>query len=452
MSAAGNRELLQSFRDTAQKRNVFQRISLLVDEGSFRELDAYSKSGDHEAEAVIGSGLVHGCQVYIFAQDGEVDGGAMSKAQAYKIKKVYELALKTGAPVIGIYDSIGGRLSEGGDMLAAYGDILLKSNNLSGVVPQIALVLGPCIGTSALIAAAADFVVMTEKAELTIDTSGENSSAQAAAELGICHLVEATEEKAIEKVRQLLLALPANNLTGAPATDELGLNSAAPLTEDADPFTVISSIADDNSFLELSKQFGSSAVTGLAQIAGSSVGVVAYSGSIDADSCSKAARFVRFCDAFSLPVVTLVNAKEFTSLREASKLSSAYSEATTAKLSVITGEACGAVYIAAAGRGANADVTLAWTNAVVSPISPAAAAVFQWSGRLAGSQNPIEDRAKLIEEYKETKASPFAAAADGYIEDIILPEETRTRLVSNLEMLAGKRVSTLPKKHTNIQL
>lgn len=447
-----NTELLQASRDAAQKTIAYKRLNLLFDEGTFSEIDAFVKSGDKDAEAIVGFGTIDGCPAYAFAQNSDVDGGAMSKAQAAKIKKVYDLAMKTGVPIVGIYDSIGGRLNEGADMVSAYGEILLHSNNLSGVVPQIALVLGPCIGTSAMIAASADVVVMSEKAELSIQTSGENSSAEDASKLGICHIETKTEEDAISAVRNLVTVLPANNLAGAPVTDVLGMTSAAPLTENADTSTIIAALADDDTFVEFSCKFGTAATTGLSQISGSTVGIVAYTGKIDADSCAKGARFVRFCDAFAIPVVTLVNATEFSSLREATKLSNAYSEATTAKVTVVTGEAYGPVYIAVAGRGANSDITIAWTSAAVSPLSPSTAAIFEWSERLKGSNNPTEDRKKLIEEYKKTEASPLSAAANGFVEDVINPEETRAKVVAYLEMLAGKRVTRLPKKHANIQL
>lgn len=452
MSLASNTELLQTSRDAAKNTSAYKRISLLFDEGTFNEIDAFAKSGDKAAEAIVGFGTVEGCPAYVFAQNSDVDGGAMSKAQASKIKKIYDLAVKTGAPVIGIYDSIGGRLNEGGDMVAAYGEILLHSNNLSGVVPQIALVLGPCIGTSAMIAAGSDVVVMSKKAELAIEAGSENSSAEEAAKIGVCQIVSETEEEAIAKVRTLVTSLPSNNLSGAPIVDALGMNSAAPLTAAASTRDVITAISDDETFIEFGKQFGTSVITGIAQVTGTTTGFVAYENEICADACAKAARFVRFCDAFAIPVVSIVNAKGFHSLREASKLSNAYSEATTAKVTVITGEAYGPVYIAVAGRGAGADVTMAWASASVSPISPATGAMFLWNDRLAGSSNPVEDRKKLIKEYKEKETCPLKAAAEGYIEDVILPEETRAKVVANLEMLSGKRVSRLPKKHANIQM
>ncbi|WP_164997177.1 carboxyl transferase domain-containing protein [Clostridium minihomine] len=450
MSVVSNKELLQSSRDAVKSKKVYKRISLLVDEGSFQELDAYAKSADHAAEAVTGFGYVDGMPVYVFAQDSEVDGGAMSKVQAYKIRKLYDLALKTGTPIVGIYDSVGGRLTEGAELLAAYGEILQKSNNLSGVVPQISVVLGPCVGTSALIAAGADFVIMSKDAVLTLETGDADGSAQVNSQKGMAHLVEKTEEDAIQKARLLVGRLPSNNLALAPDSDVLKAGANAELEEGMGVVDVIQAVVDEGSFIEVSPEYGTSAIAGLALINGISVGVIGYRDVVGSYCCNKAARLVRFCDAFSLPLITIVDADKFASLREAAKLSGAYSEATTIKITVITGQAVGAFYIATAGRGANADVTLAWTSAVVSPISPAAAALFQSGGELAGSENPIEDRKQLIEDYKTTKASPFAAAADGYIEDIILPGETRERLITQLELLAGKRVSTLPKKHSNL--
>lgn len=452
MSKVDRAELLRTARDAGENTTGYRRISALFDVGSFNEIDCFAKSGEDYTEAVAGYGTIEGIPVYAFSQNSDVEGGAMSSAQAAKIKKLYNLALKTGLPVIGIYDSIGGRLKEGSEMLAAYGDILLNANNLSGVVPQISLVLGPCVGASAMIAASADIVVMSDKGELTVETNGEHGSAEEAARQGVCHLVAGSEPEAINSVRKLVTLLPSNNLSGAPVLDIQGSSDTVALTDDSDIKSILTGVCDDDSFLELSEKFGESAVTGLAEIDGSTTGVVALTGVLDADACSKAARFVRFCDAFSLPLVTFVNSEKFSSLREASKLSSCYSEATTGKVTVITGAAYGSVYIAVAGRGANADYTMAWPNAVVSPLAPETAAVFLWSDRLKGSADPVEDRKKLIEEYKETEASPFGAAAKGFVEDVILPEDTRLRVIAALQMITGKRVSGLPKKHSNIQI
>jgi Acetyl-CoA carboxylase, carboxyltransferase component (subunits alpha and beta) len=451
MSNAGNAELLRA-RDAKRESVSYRRITSLFDEGSFQEVEGYSRSGEEYTEAAAGYGTIEGCPAYAFVQNSDIAGGAMSKAQAAKISRVYSMAVKTGAPIIGIYDSVGGRLKEGAHLLEAYGEILLHSNNLSGVVPQISLILGPCIGTTAMVAAGADIVVMTEKAELTIATDGTGASSEEAAKRGDCHVVVPDEQSAIETARRLIAVLPSNNLSVGSILNIQNTGSPSEPAEGADGRQVIEAVCDADSFMELGKRFGSSAVTGLCEIGGSAAGAVALGGVLDADACAKTARFVRFCDAFSLPIVTFVDAEAFSSLREASKLSSAYSETTAPKLAVVTGTACGPVYIAAAGRGANSDFTFAWPNAVISPLAPETAAVFLWSDRLSGSEQPVEDRKKLIEEYKATEASPFKAAADGFIEDIILPQETRSKIISTLEMLSGKRVSGLPKKHSNIQM
>ncbi|QAT49413.1 carboxyl transferase [Caproiciproducens sp. NJN-50] len=450
MKNGGHAETTQDGLKITQTTGYLRLVSLL-DDGSFHEIDGLARSHEGYAEAVAGYGTVEGCPVYAFSQNSDVGGGAMSKAQASKIKKIYQLAVKTGMPVIGIFDSKGGRLNEAGDVLGAYGEILLQANNLSGVVPQISLVLGPCAGTSAMIAAGADFVVMSDKGELTIATNGEGGSAEEAAETGLCHISAANESDAIGAVRRLLSLLPSNNLS-SPMLCEAVSPSGTLSAGETDAGKIIASLCDSGEFLELSPKFGASAVTGFARIGGMTAGLAAFSGVIDSGSCSKAARFLRFCDSFSIPVVTLVDAEKFESLREASKLSSAYSEATTAKITVITGSAYGPVYIAIAGRGANSDLTMAWPDAAVSAVAPETGAIFLWNDRLAGSADPVADRQKLIEEYKKNEASAQRAAEEGIIEAVVAPEETRAQILAGLDMLSGKRVSTLPKKHADIQL
>lgn len=455
MSIDSKLELMKKAKEATEKTKAYARLQLLFDAGTFVEIDGFAKSGEGYAEAIAGYGAVDGCPAYAFAQNADVAGGAMSKAQAAKLRKVYDLAMKTGSPVIGLYDSVGARLKEGSDMLAAYGDLLLCSNNLSGVVPQISVVLGPCLGTSAMLAASADVVIMSEAGQFGIETDGQSGSAQQAAKEGLTHLTAKDDKEAIAAARQMVTLLPSNNLSTAAMTDFA--DAAAVAANAEDPNSVIASIVDANSFVEFQKEFGVSFVTGLAKLGGSTVGIVASQhsandGVIDGDACAKAARMVRFCDAFALPVITLVNSEGFASLKEAAKLSNAYSEATTVKVTVITGAAYGPLYVAVAGRGANADLAMAWPTAVVSPLAPATAAAIMWSDRLKGSQDPINDRKKLVEEYKQTEATPFQAAADGFIEDIIEPAETRAKIFAALDMLAGKRVTTLPKKHANIQL
>ena len=448
MSNAGYAEKLKKLRGSVKDTVGYRRIVSLFDKDSFQEIDTLAESCGGPAEAAAGYGTVDGRPACAFSQNGDVAGGAMSKAQASKIKKTYRLALKIGCPIVGIYDSIGGRLDEQADMLAACGDILLDANNLSGVVPQISLVLGPCTGTQAMIAAGADLVVMSEKGELTVSTHGADGSPEKAEQEGVCQITAGSEDEAVGAVRRLLSMLPSNNLAAAPLFQ---INPAAGKGKEGLRGTVVS-VCDGGDFLELGAGFGTASFTGLARLGGTVTGIVGLSGVLDADSCSKAARFVRFCDSFSIPAVTFVDAEEFSTLRGASRLSSAYSEATTVKITVVTGSAYGPVYLAAVGRGANADYAFAWPEAVVSALRPEAAAVFLWNDRLKNSTDPVSDRKKLIEEYRRTKADALSAAADGMIEDVVEPEKTRDKLIACLDMLSGKRVSTLPKKHADIQL
>ena len=451
MKNVGHAETTRNETDISQTKGYLRIVSLL-DDGSFYEIDGLSRSHGGYAEVVAGYGTVNGCPVCAFSQNSDIGLGAMSKAQASKIKKIYQLAVKTGTPVVGIFDSAGGRLNEAGDILEAYGEILLQANSLSGVVPQIALVMGPCTGTSAMIAAGADFVVMSDKGELTIATNGEGGSPDEAARAGLCHMTAKSESDAVESVRKLLSMLPSNNLSAPMLCEAVSPSATSSAADGTDAAGVIASLCDGGEFLGLSSEFGASAVVGFARIGGMTAGLIALSGTIESDSCSKAARFLRCCDSFSIPVVTLVDAEKFASLREASKLSSAYSEATTPKITVITGSAYGPVYIAVAGRGANSDLTVAWPQASVSAVAPETGAIFLWNDRLTGSQNPVEDRKKLIEEYKKTEASAQKAAEEGIIEAIVTPEGTRAEIIAALDMLSGKRVSTLPKKHADIQL
>lgn len=450
MSNTGAADSLQNARERMTNTVGEKRLSALFDEGSFLEIDRFALSGNAGVEAAAGFGTVEGCPVYAFAQNSDLSGGAISRAQAQKIQKIFTLAAQNGAPVVGIYDSIGGRLQEGGSLLEDYGGILQKTNALSGVVPQISLILGPCIGASAMIAACADFVVMSQNAELTISSGGEDGAAVDAAKRGEAALVLPTEEAAVAAARSLLAKLPANNLDAVGFDDEndaTGILQAGISAKEA-----AQAVSNAGSLQELSALFGASAFTALAGIGGISAGVVAYDGVLDADSCVKAARFIRFCDAFHIPVLSFVNADKFISLRAASMLSDAYAEATTAKISVLVGKAYGSVYLATAGCGANADYTMAWPDAVVSALAPETGAAFLWNDRLADSADPIGDRKKLIAQYAHEEGSPLKAAGYGLIETVVLPQETRDKLLHVLDMLSSKRVSTMPKKHNNIQL
>ena len=447
MSIESKLAFLQETKAANAQTKAYQRLQLLFDEGTFVEIDSFTKSGDGRAEAAAGFGSVDGCPVYAFAQNSDVEGGAMSKAQAAKICKVYELAEKTGAPVVGIYDSIGARLNESCEMLAAYGDVMLKANNLSGVVPQIAVIAGPCLGASSMIAAAADVVIMSEDGQFALQTNGEGGDLKEASESGLVHLTAKDDKEAVAKARELITLLPSNNLSGAPITD---FADSAAETDGDSGASLIAAVMDQDSFIEFQAGFGAGFIAGLAKLGGNTVGVVASEEkTADGKACEKAARLVRFCDAFAIPVITFVNAESFCCIKAACKLTNAYAEATTAKISVITGEAYGAVYMALAGAAAGVDVAYAWPTASISALNPTTAAVMLWSDKLKGSSNPTTDRAKLIAEYKDQEACPFKAAGDGFVQDVIEPSETRLKLYAALDMLAGKRVTRLPKKHAN---
>ena len=447
MSIESKLAFLQETKAANAQTKAYQRLQLLFDEGTFVEIDSFTKSGDGRSEAAAGFGSVDGCPVYAFAQNSDVEGGAMSKAQAAKICKVYELAEKTGAPVVGIYDSIGARLNESCEMLAAYGDVMLKANNLSGVVPQIAVIAGPCLGASSMIAAAADVVIMSEDGQFALQTNGEGGDLKEASESGLVHLTAKDDKEAVAKARELITLLPSNNLSGAPITD---FADSAAETDGESGASIIAAVMDQDSFIEFQAGFGAGFIAGLAKLGGNTVGVVASEEkTADGKACEKAARLVRFCDAFAIPVITFVNAESFCCIKAACKLTNAYAEATTAKISVITGEAYGAVYMALAGAAAGVDVAYAWPTASISALNPTTAAVMLWSDKLKGSSNPTTDRAKLIAEYKDQEACPFKAAGDGFVQDVIEPSETRLKLYAALDMLAGKRVTRLPKKHAN---
>ncbi len=419
------------------------RLKCLFDENTFIQIDPLVKSGDEYTGVTTGFGYVKGLPAYVFCQDRKVNGAPISKAHALKILKVYELALSTGTPIIGIYDSIGAKLDEQNEMLKIYGKVLKMSNRLSGVVPQISLILGDCIGTSALIASGSDIIVMEKDAHIGLDTSGENSDSDFASSNGICHVVANNLEESISVVRDILYMLPSNNLSDPIACDKGCIDTGSN----------INNIFDENTFIELQSGFGQAFKIGLAKLSYKTVGVIYSNGEkIDSSSCSKASRMIRFCDSFSIPIISFINSEGFESLKDASKLSSSYSESTTIKISVITKNAYGALFIATAGEASGSDLVFAYEDAVISPLSPETSVSIMWQDKLKGSNDPINDRMKLISEYKKTQASAVNAANQGFIDDIVDDSNIKDKLIKALDMLYSKRVSNLPKKHSNIQL
>ena len=418
----------------------YKTLLSFFDEESFCEIDTFAKSEDTFAEVVAGFGTVEGMPVYAFAQNSDMCGGAMSKAQSAKLKKLYDLALKTGAPVYGFYNSLGGRLAQGNALLSAYGEILNKASNLSGVVPQVSVVLGTCLGTGALNAVSADFVIMSKEAKLSIDVTGENQSADYCAKKGIASIVVDNEASAIEKAKELLTYLPSNNLNMAPEAFENEPN--------VEGKCLCCRTADAGSFFKLNADFGDGSVTALARIGGTVAGYVVTKGqALDCPSATKIAKFVRFCDAFSIPVISFVNSTGFESIKSAAKVSSAYAEATTVKISVVTGTAVGSVYVAMAGTGANTDLTFALPEAVISPINVEAAAVIMAPEVM---NVPVAEQKSVAEKFAKENLGAFTAAENGYVEDIVTEENLRAKLISALDMLSGKRVPTLAKKHSTI--
>ncbi len=437
------------------------RLTYLFDDGKFTELDAYVQDGGNLSGVITAFGYAEGNPVYAFSQNIDVRNGALTEAQANKIAKVYDLAAKTGVPVVAVYDSFGADVSDGAKALKAYGELLMWTSNLSGVVPQIAVVAGVCAGCSAILAQSADFTVMTKDAQLYVTPNSDikDLAGNAAANGTVCAVCE-DDKAAVEKAREILLKLPQNNLSPVPMY-EFEEPTGVP-AGDAD--SISRAVCDADSVLELSAEYGKSAYTALASLGGATVGIAATNKSADklsADDCSKLARFVRICDSFAVPVITFVDTEGFETndtaemqgaVKSMSKLAHAYAEATTIKLSVVTGKAYGPAYMALAGKGANSDISYATPDAVISPLDPVTAVEFLQHDELKGASDLTSARNALAEKYAKTKASAVSAAVSGLIDGIIEPAEIRSTLINSIEIMAGKRISRLPKKHSNIQL
>lgn len=428
---------------------ALKRLETLFDDGSFTQIDAFAKSVNGEVEVVAGFGTVNECPVYAYSQDIAVNDGAVSVAQCDKIKKIYDLASKTGCPVISVFDSNGVKIDEGFEVLSAYGELVKASTSISGVCPQISVIAGSCLGTSALIANMADVVIAVKDADFYVSAPSD-VTVQQSYEAGTVDVICDDFDNAVQSVRDIISLLPSNNLASLPV-----FNFSAPqgvAQEGADVLSTIASIADDASVVELKGGYASSnCKTALATVMGSTVGFIGFEGNALCPACSyKAESLIKFCDAYSIPVITIANAdgivkeKENQTLVALTKLTSAYATATCPKISVITGKAIGCAYITLAGKGANADFTIAWDISVISPLDADSAVAFLFNDRLANG----EDRAQLKNEYMNTIASPFTAAACGAVDDICTPADTRARIITALDMLAGKRENTLPRKHS----
>lgn len=450
------------------------RIEQLFDEDTFVELDNYAGLGTGNAGVITGYGQIDGLGAYVFSQDISVQSGAVDRIHARKIQKVYELATMTGLPIIGIYDSNGAKLDDMPEAMEAYGEMISASNRISGVVPQVALVLGTCPGMAALAACGADLLIMCEGAEFFmnsprvakangtyVDGAG---TAENTAKSGVAHLVGADEAEAILLARQVLPMFPQNNLSGSPEfsfKEPTGyvkpLRDFSEEIEQVDMREVIPHIVDAGSVFELSQEYGVNAMTALATLGGSTVLAIGASKTLGIDECSKIAYFVNLADAFSIPVVTFINTDGFSpyskdelagSIRQAAKLSHVYTNATVPKVALLVGKAYGSSYVTLAGKSAGADLVIAWPSAIISALPPTTAVAF-----LAGDQIDSENSREDVEEqYKISAASPFRYASEGYVDQVIDPAQSRQSIAVALDMLAGKRVNQMAKKHSNIPL
>ncbi len=426
------------------------RLAKLFDDGAFTEVNAGVKCDGELTGVITAYGYVDGSLVYAFSQDKTVKGGAVSASHAEKICKVLELASRTGAPVVGIYDSNGAFIDDGAGALKAYSDILTQINNLSGVVPQISVVAGTCAGSAAMAACSADIVIITDDGELYTDPNCVKKGKEAV-ENGTAAVYAKDDAEAMEEVKKLVSMLPDNNISAAPMFEfDAPVGPASGTAND-----IAKAVADKGSIVELSDSFGTSSYTAFATIGGSVVGIAATNkkeGKLSSDDCSKLARFVRTCDAFTVPVVTFIDTEGFsteTGVRDMAKLANAYAEATTLKISVVTGKAYGAA-MSALGSG-NADVTYTYPEAVISPLAPETAVEFLWHDKLKGAKDLAAERTKLASQYAEENASAFDAAEKGCVDDIITAEEAREKILAALEAMSGKRMNKrLPKKHSNM--
>ena len=454
-------EMEQSIPDSKARQRL---IRLFGGEDNFVETGKYVGSGGETASVITGYGKVNGLKIFAFSQDISIKGGAMNSTAAAKLVKLYDMAVKNGSPVVGIYDSKGGDISEGAAMLNAYAYIAQASAKLSGVVPQISIVAGLCAGTAAMIAGMADFVIMAEKSEffMTAPFVSEDESlkgagtAANAAKAGIAAITAKDDNAAIDEAIKLLMYLPQNNLDSGifePYADESS-DLVCALTSDMKGEAAVKALAPDKgSVTELYKDFGTVSYTALGSVFGTTVGFVATDkeeGKLSAADCAKIARFVSFCDAFSIPVITILDSEGIGgtqaaelagSVRDAAKLAQIYASATTPKITLITGKAYGSAYCAIAPAS---DIVFAYENSVISAADPKAAVIFLRGDELDGT-----NEAALIEEYKDNDASAFTLASIGSIDRVIEPADALAEIVSALEVFFDKRVHTPDRKHIN---
>jgi acetyl-CoA carboxylase carboxyltransferase component len=478
------------------KLTARERIDRLLDPGSFQEVGPYI-THRHAAfgldgkrfpgdSVVVGFGRVDGRKVAVAAQDFTVIGGSFSEIQAQKVCQVLDLAIGSGVPFVSLNDSVGARIQEGVWSLAGYSELFWRNTQASGVIPQISVMLGPCAGGSVYSPGLTDFVIMTERIshmfitgpqviktvtgeEVDFDTLG---GAQTHASVsGVAHFVAADEDGALTITKRLLSYLPPNNVDGPPWVElnddpsraDPALDTLVPseASRSYDIREVIGRVFDLDSFFEVHARFAANAVVGFARLHGDVVGVVAnqpahMAGVLDIDASDKIARFVRFCDAFNIPLITLVDCPGFMPgtvqehggiIRHGAKIVYAYSEATVPKIAIVTRKAYGGAYIVMSSKYIRTDMVYAWPTAEIAVMGAEGAVNILYRRQLAGLENPKEVRSQFVAEFREQFGSPYAAAASGHVDDVILPSETRPKLIAALDLLRDKQAMPLPKKH-----
>ena len=483
------------------KKTARQRVHQLLDDGSFLEVDAYwthrhSDFGMDEKRTagdsvVVGFGKINGRMVCVYAQDFTVLGGSFSEVHGQKVAKILDLAMDSGVPVIGLMDSVGARIQEGVYSLAAFSELFWRNTQASGVVPQISVMLGPCAGGSVYSPGLTDFVIMTQDrshmfitgpkvietvTREKVDLESLGGASVHSKVSGVAHFTAQDEDDALAITRNLVDYLPGNNAESPPAVtpeddpwrQDQSLNTIVPTDPGMayDIREVIEKVFDLGSFLSVHEHFAPNAMVGFARLHGQAVGVIsnqpkAMAGVLDIDAADKIARFIRFCDAFNFPLFTFVDTPGFMPgvkqehggiIRHGAKIVYAYSEATVPKVAVITRKAYGGAYIVMSSKYIRTDLVFAWPTAEVAVMGADGAVNILYSKQLKEEANPEEARQEIVEQFKEKFSKPYSSAASGHIDEILVPSETRPRLIAALELLKNKQVTSRPKKHGNIPL
>lgn len=500
ISKGGGQKCIDS-QHSKGKQTARERIHQLLDEGSFLEVDAYwthrhsdfgmDKKRIPGDSVVVGYGKIEGRMVCVYAQDFTVLGGSFSEVQGQKVAKILDLAMDSGVPVIGLMDSVGARIQEGVYGLAAFSELFWRNTQASGVIPQISVMLGPCAGGSVYSPGLTDFVIMTqdtshmfitgpkvietvtrEKVDLE-SLGGANVHSSVS---GVAHFSAQDEAEALAITRKLVTYLPSNNAEAPPPTppqdnphrQDQSLNIIVPTDpgEAYDIRDVIEKVFDLGTFLPVHENFAPNAVVGFARLHGQAVGIIAnqpfvMAGVLDIDASDKIARFIRFCDAFNFPIFTFVDTPGFIPgvrqehggiIRHGAKIVYAYSEATVPKIAVITRKAYGGAYIVMSSKYIRTDMVFAWPTVEVAVMGVDGAVNILYSKQLEEEEHPEEARREIVGQFKDRFSKPYTAAASGHIDEILIPSETRPRLIAALELLKDKKVIPRPKKHGNMPL